>query len=277
MRIQEVTGGGGVRLHVRDCGPEQAPALIFLHGWSQHHLCWRPQVDAPELAAFRRIALDLRGHGMSDAPPEREAYTDGALWADDVAAVLDALGVERAILIGWSYGGYIIGDYLARHGEARLAGVVMVGGAIHCGRAAVGRFIGPGITAHIPAMTGADQPAALAATAAFVKGCTHRPLDEASTLEMMGYNALVPPAVRKALFARTLDFTPQLAAFTLPLLVVHGRQDTICLPAMAEAMLAACTQAELHWFDDTGHMPMREQPQRFNRLLADFARTSLGP
>ena len=69
-------------------------------------------------------AVDLRGHGYSDAP--ESGYDDSANWAGDVAAVLAAEGVtENAILLGWSYGGLVICDYLAAHGTGAVAGEVI--------------------------------------------------------------------------------------------------------------------------------------------------------
>ena len=51
------------------------------------------------------MAYDLRGHGMSEAPLEPEHYADGRLWADDVAAIIQQLVLDRPVLVGWSYGG----------------------------------------------------------------------------------------------------------------------------------------------------------------------------
>ena len=90
--VHTVTGGGGLRLHVREWGDPAGPPILFIHGWSQNHLCWAPQYESALADEFRLIAFDLRGHGMSEAPLEPEHYTDGELWADDVAAIIDHLG-----------------------------------------------------------------------------------------------------------------------------------------------------------------------------------------
>jgi pimeloyl-ACP methyl ester carboxylesterase len=57
------------------------------------------------------VAYDLRGHGMSEAPLEPEHYTDAHLLADDVAAIIDHLRLDRTVLVGWSYGSFVICDY----------------------------------------------------------------------------------------------------------------------------------------------------------------------
>ena len=117
-----VTGGGGLRLHVREWGEPDGPPILFIHGWSQNHLCWARQYESPLADEFRLVAFDLRGHGMSEAPLEPEHYTDGALWADDVAAIVDALGLDRPVLVGWSYGAFVICDYVRAHGQDRHRG-----------------------------------------------------------------------------------------------------------------------------------------------------------
>jgi pimeloyl-ACP methyl ester carboxylesterase len=79
---------------------------------------WTKQYQSPLADEFRLLAFDLRGHGMSEAPLEPEHYTDGRLWADDLAAVIDELRLDRLVLVGWSYGPFVIGDYLrARTGR----------------------------------------------------------------------------------------------------------------------------------------------------------------
>jgi len=62
------------------------------------------------------VAFDLRGHGMSEAPPEVEAYTEPRRWAGDVAAVIEQLGLVRPLIVGWSYGGFVTCDYVRAFG-----------------------------------------------------------------------------------------------------------------------------------------------------------------
>jgi pimeloyl-ACP methyl ester carboxylesterase len=82
---------------------------------------------------------------------------------------------------------------------------------------------------------------------------------------------VVPPAIRGALLSRELDGSDVLARTSVPVLVSHGRDDMIVLPSMAERTLAACPAATLSWYEDVGHMPFWEAPDRFNRELADLA------
>jgi non-heme chloroperoxidase len=76
---------------------------------------WLKQLRSDLGDDFRLVALDIRGHGKSDKP--RDAYGDSQLWADDVKAIIDQLGLERPLLCGWSWDMLIICDYLRVHGE----------------------------------------------------------------------------------------------------------------------------------------------------------------
>ena len=78
--------------------------------------------------------------------------------------------------------------------------------------------------------------------------------------------------IRANLGARELDYDDVLRALEVPLLVTHGRADTVVLPAMAEHVLATCPTAEASWYDGVGHVPHLEEPERFNRELTELTR-----
>ena len=82
----------------------------------------------------------------------------------------------------------------------------------------------------------------------------------------------MPGAIRANLAAREIDCDDVLRALEVPLLVTHGRADTVVLPAMAEHVLATCPTAEASWYDGVGHVPHLEEPERFNRELAALTR-----
>src|SRR5262245_48169730 len=143
MKVHTVIGGGGVKLHVREWGKAEAPPVLFIHGWSQNHLCWCKQYESELVDAFRLVACDLRGHGMSEVPAAPENYTQAELWADDIAAIVSQLGLERPVLVGWSYGGFVICDYVRAYGQLAIAGINFVGAAVTLDTAAFGVLIGP--------------------------------------------------------------------------------------------------------------------------------------
>jgi non-heme chloroperoxidase len=269
-----ITGGGGLRLHVREWGRASGPPILFIHGWSQNHLCWAKQYESDLADEFRLVAFDLRGHGMSDAPLEPGHYTDPALWADDVAAIVDGLGLEQTVLVGWSYGAFVICDYVRAYGTDRIAAIEFVEGVVKLGEAVFGTFIGPGFLDHIAHATADDLPTNIWAMRSFLRACEAQPLAADDFEAALAWNMAVPAQVRAALVAREIDDDDVLRELRVPLLVTHGRADTVVLPAMAEHVLATCPTAEASWYDGVGHLPHLESPVRFNRELARLAHHS---
>ena len=271
-RARTVRGGGGLGLHVREWGPEDGPPIVFVHGWSQNHLCWTRQVESSLAQEFRLVAFDLRGHGMSEAPLEPERYTDAGLWADDLRAILDELELVRPVLVGWSYGAFVICDYIRLRGQERIAAIDFVEGVTKLGETAFGTFIGPGFLDHFVDATSEDLPTSIRAMRSFVRTCLVAPVSDDDVEAAVCWNVVVPAAIRANLAAREIDDDDVLRTIEVPLLVTHGREDSVVLPAMAEHVLATCPTAEVSWYDGVGHAPHIEDPERFNRELAALAR-----
>lgn len=271
MKVYTVRGAAGVNLHVREWGPSTGTPILLIHGWSQSHLCWSKQYGSALSDTARLVALDLRGHGMSDAPTEAEQYTDGDKWADDIAAVIDELALDSPILVGWSYGGYVICDYLRRKGQNKISGVNFVAAAVVLGPKAFGSLIGPGFLENAQAACQPDLPTNIAAIRRFLRACLGKPISQDDFEEFLAFNMVVRPAVRAALAQRQLDFATILEGLTVPVLLTHGRSDTVVLPAMTEYILDHCKTAEVSWFDGVGHLPFLEEPARFNAELKQFA------
>jgi non-heme chloroperoxidase len=270
--IHEVEGGGGLRLHVREWGKADGTPILFIHGWSQNHLCWAKQYESALADEFRLVAYDLRGHGMSDAPLEPQHYTDAELWAGDVAAIIEQLGLERPVLVGWSYGAFVICDYVRMHGQDRIAAINFVEGVVKLGEVAFGTFIGPGFLDHFAAATADDLPTNIRAMRSFVQTCAGKPVPDEEFETALSWNIVVPARIRANLAARQIDDDDVLRTLEVPLLVTQGRADTVVLPAMAEHILAICPTAEASWYDGVAHLPHLQEPKRFNRELAELTR-----
>ena len=88
------------------------PSIVFIHGFSQSNLSWMRQTNSDLTKDFHIVTYDLRGHGNSDKPLEAARYRDGKVWADEVQAVIDAAGLKRPVLVGWSYAGRVMSDYV---------------------------------------------------------------------------------------------------------------------------------------------------------------------
>ena len=272
MKTHTVRGGGGLQLHVREWGKADGPPILFIHGWSQNHLCWDKQYESALRDEFRLVAYDLRGHGMSEAPLGPENYTDGKLWADDLAAIIGQLHLERPVLVGWSYGAFVICDYVRTYGQDRIAAVNLVEGAVKLGESAFGTLIGPGFLDHFVDATADDLPTNIRGMRAFLKDCAAKPLPADDFETALCWNMVVAPRIRASLAARQIDGDDVLRTLMVPLLVTQGRADTVVLPAMAEHILAICPAAEASWYEDVGHLPHLEEPERFNSELASLTR-----
>ena len=184
--------------------------------------------------------------------------------------MIDQTGLDRPVVVAWSYGGYIVTDYLRAFGDSAIAGVDLVGGAVVM-KPPTFDHIGVGMLENVPGMCVPDLVANVAATRRFLARCTAQPLADDEAAAALGWNMVVPAEVRAALLGREIDATDVLSSTALPVLVTHGRDDAIILPSMAEISLEHCRTAEVSWYDGVGHMPFWESPERFDRELADFA------
>jgi non-heme chloroperoxidase len=274
MKVHTVEGGAALRLHVREWGTPGGPPILFIHGWSQNHLCWARQYDSELADEFRLVAYDLRGHGMSQAPLEPEHYTDAGLWADDVAAIIDQLELDRLVLVGWSYGAFVICDCVRARGQDRIAAINFVEGTVKLGGSSFGTLIGPGFLDHFADATADDLPTNIRAMRSFGRTCLTKPLPDDELETAMCWNVVVPAAIRANLAAREIDSDDVLRSLEVPLLVTQGRADSVVLPAMAEHVLATCPTAEA--YDGVGHVPHLEEPERFNDELAELTRRVRG-
>jgi non-heme chloroperoxidase len=111
----------GTKIYLKDWGTGQP--IVFSHGWPLTADDWDPQMLFFGLRGYRVIAHDRRGHGRSSQPWDGN---DMDTYADDLAAVFDALDLKNAILIGHSTGGGEVARYLGRHGSSRVAKAVLL-------------------------------------------------------------------------------------------------------------------------------------------------------
>jgi non-heme chloroperoxidase len=114
----------GTRIFFKDWGDKGAQPVVFSHGWPLTSDAWDGQMQFMFQNGFRVVAHDRRGHGRSDQPGDGN---DMNTYADDLAAVMEALGIENAVMVGHSTGGGEVAHYIGRHGTARVAKVVLVG------------------------------------------------------------------------------------------------------------------------------------------------------
>jgi non-heme chloroperoxidase len=272
MKVHSVMGADGVRLHVEESGNDYGPPILFVHGLSQSGLTWRRQVRSELAEEFRLVTFDLRGHGRSDKP--RDAYEDGRVWADDVHAIFEALGLDGTTVCCWSYGGLVVCDFLRRHGPGRIAAIDLVGAITKIGGPAPPTDIHSPFLALTPGLFSSDAEESAEALTAFSRLCVHGELAAEDLYLTVGCAAVVPPRVRQALLSRSVDNDDLLEDIACPVLVTHGERDEVIDLAVARRHVEAIPDAQLSLHPDVGHAPFLEAPGRFNRELRQLALSS---
>src|SRR5919112_4065 len=116
-----VTTKDGTQIYVKDWGEGQP--VVFSHGWPLNADAWDDQANLVAANGFRAIAHDRRGHGRSSQPWNGN---DMDTYADDLAAVVEALDLKKAVHVGHSTGGGEVARYIGRHGTKRVAKAVLV-------------------------------------------------------------------------------------------------------------------------------------------------------
>lgn len=270
MAIRETVGVDGTPLVYSVTGDPDARALVLLHGWAQSSKCWGPGVLDELAARYRVIAVDLRGHGYSGAPDT--GYADSAIWAGDVDAVLTAEGVTSgAVLLGWSYGGLVICDYLASHGTSAVEGVVLVGAITSIGRGEAGGKVGAAMRAAIPGAMSEEPREAIRALGAFGNALTGPPEGKgAQSQALFGASLATPPRVRAALFNRSASHDDLLRSLDVPVLVLHGTEDSVVDVSAGRHAAELIPQARASFWEGCDHGPFVEDPERFVKEVGEF-------
>lgn len=271
-----VEGWNGVSLYVPEYGNANGIPVILVHGWSQAHQSWARQFSGPLADHCRLIVPDLRGHGLSDKPADAEAYNNSAPWAGDLHAIIETLGLERPLLIGWSMGGWVVQDYLRVHGDGNISGFSLIGSSGSTGRyspvaALEQRENDTAVRASD--MYEEELGANLAATLAFLKACFATLPDADDLAIMTGFNMLCPPHVRLAARKRHEDYGPDLAKTSVPALVQWGIHERLAVSPMPEKTVEALPNGRAIKYTDSGHAPFWEETEAFNADLLTFAQT----
>lgn len=256
---RRVTLSTGVTLAVEDRGGGGTP-LLLVHGYPLDRSLWHAQLDG--VRGRRVIAPDLRGSGESDRSPDA---TTLAAHADDLAALLDAMQVERCVFCGLSMGGYIAFEFLRRHPQ-RVAALVLMdtraGADSDEGKAGRNAAI----------VTARDQGAVAIADAMAAKlfAADVDPRIQAAVVAQMSRSAV--PGIIAALGAMRdrSDSSALLGSIDVPTLVVVGAEDRLTPPDAAREMADAIAGAELVVIDGAGHLPPVERPAETTAALQHF-------
>jgi non-heme chloroperoxidase len=264
-----VTTPDGLTISAQEYGNPNGPGIVFIHGFSQSHLSWMRQTDSDLAKEFHIVTYDLRGHGNSDKPLEAARYRDSKAWGDEVQAVIDAAGLKRPVLVGWSYAGRVISDYVATHGAGGISGIDFVDASIKF----IPEYVGDNLK-NLPLMASEDMLTNINATRVFLHGCFSKQPSADDFETMLAFNMMVPPKVRAGLSGRPLDATEIMSKLAIPVLVSHGAEDKNAKVETAKYTASVIPGAKLSIYDGTGHSPFYEDAPRFNSELAALVRTA---
>lgn len=271
MKTYGVIGGGGVHLHVVEAGNPKGYPILFLHGLSQCSLTWTRQMDSDLSEDFRLVAMDLRGHGLSDKP--REGYTNSRRWAEDVNAVIEALKLDKPVLCGWSYGPLVMLDYIRHYGEESISGLIFVGGVTKLGSNDAISVLTPEFLNLVPGFFSQDAEESVRSLASLLRLCFIRELSAEEFYLMLGWSVSVPPYVRQGLLSRSFDNDDLLPKIRKPLLIAHGSEDAVVRPIAIARHKTCIGHAEIY-MPNTGHTPFWDDAIGFNRRLREFVNSA---
>ena len=257
-------------LAVQEFGDANGHPIVFIHGFSQSYWCWKKQFHDPRLHQFRMIAFDLRGHGRSGKPLERESYLDSKIWASDLQSIIRSLELVKPVVISWSYAGLIVCDYLRHNNDTAIAGINFVGARTKIGTTEAKKMSGSLFLDLAPGFCSENSKVRLNAVHKFLLNLTNCNIPEPDIYEMLGYNLSVPTQTCRALLERIVDNDPVIAKLKIPTLITHGSDDTSVLLSMAHHNHSLIKNSTLSIYKKIGHAPFFEDPNRFNSELREF-------
>jgi pimeloyl-ACP methyl ester carboxylesterase len=272
--VRWLTLPGGERVRAVTCEPAAGadparPAVVCVHGWGCLAYSFRDVLRPLADAGLRAAAPDLRGHGWSDKPLRAADYTPAAL-ASWLAAVLDALGVERAVLVGHSLGGQVVLE-AALAAPERVAGLVLAAplGFSTIARLRALRLATPDVLAPLLPYLATRATVRVGLVTSFAPG--HRPTER----EVDEYWApTADPDLARAvrLIAHASDWAPgppeRLARVGCPTEVLLGVHDNLIDPEAVRPLARALPRGTLDVLAGVGHAIPDEAPERVVAAVA---------
>ena len=245
----------GVEIHYEAHGPENAPPILLSHGYGATSRMWDGQVAA-FADRYRLVLWDMRGHGQSGDPADPALYSH-ALTVGDMAAVLDACGIERAIIGGLSLGGVMSLAFHLAHPE-RVRALMLFD-------------TGPGFR-NPEARRQWNERAEARARELEEKGLPSSGGGAETRLARHRSAQGLAGAARGMLTMQDGSLIGALPQIAVPTLVLVGADDRHFLAA-ADYMAAKIPGVQKTVIPDAGHAANLDQPEAFNRAVAEFLST----
>ncbi len=248
-----------VPLHYRAHGRATGEAIVLLHGWPDSgHSYSRVMPLLP--THFHAVAPDLRGFGDSEKP--ETGYTIPEL-AADVVALLDTLGIERATVVGHSFGSFVA-RRVAEATTGRVSRLVLIGSGFRAAND-VTRSV-------LDELRTLPDPVPESFARAFQASTIHIPLADSFFDELIGESLKLPSRLWSRLLSGLLAFedVEALGRVRCPTLLLWGDRDALFSRADQDQLLAALPDARLRIYEDTGHCPNWERPDAVAADLVGF-------
>lgn len=260
IQLREVTLPSGVRLQYAETGRPDGEPIILLHGYTDSWFSYSRIL--PLLAPkYRAISVTQRGHGDSDRPG---SYT-ASDFAADVDGLMQALGIERATVVGHSMGSFIAQTVAIQYPE-RVEKLVLVGSATVAGNEGV-----LGLRDAVQTLT---DPVPYAFAYEFQASTVFHPVPDEFLQTAVGESLKLPAQVWKDVLDGLIatENADRLDEIQGPTLVIWGEQDAIFPRSEQDALVAAIPRATLSVYPATGHAPHWERPRDFARELEKFVK-----
>lgn len=256
---RDVRLASGLRLRIVEQGAPAGRTMLMLHGWSDSSFSFS-RVMPLLPAEWRVIAADQRGHGESDRPAD--GYTMEHFGRDAIA-LLEALGIARAVVVGHSMGSFA-SQYVAALAPERVSHLVLVDSGVTCRHEAVMGLL--------EAARGFTDPVDEAFIREFQASTIHQPVPPEFFERVVAESKKLPARVWSAIAEELLvyDSRPVLPNVRCPVLIYWGEKDAVFLRAQQEELLRHLSSATFKPYPEVGHTPHWETPETFVDDLLKF-------
>jgi len=269
-RSRFVDLGGGLRVHLRDEGPRDAPVIVLLHGSNASLHTWEPWVRRLG-GRYRIIRYDQPGHGLTGPHPRADYRAAG--FVDVLDRVVSRLGVNRFVLAGNSMGGWVAWNYALAYAD-KLRGLVLIDASGPPEASPTKLPIGFRIArSPIAPLVGKLTPRLLIDRS--VRQSMY--VQDVVTTEMVDryHDLLIYPGNRTATLdrartPRTVAKPEDMARITTPTLILWGAEDTLIPVSAGRWFDRHIPNSTLIVWPKVGHIPMEEAPDRSAKALADW-------
>jgi non-heme chloroperoxidase len=259
-----------IQLYSEGTGNTNGPTIVFVHGFAQAGLAFDSQFYDHDLnRKFRMIRYDMRGHGWSSAPDDINAYKSGTKWGQDLKSVIDAWALKNVTLVGWSYGGIVISEYVRIAGDQNVRNMIYVDASTSVGIQGP-ITLNPNYTSNFPTYVSNDYTTRMLGFKNFTAMVTKWPLSQDNYMRVLGWMLATKPICSKGMHERVSNNSEVLSRFAKPTLIIQGDSDCIQLVLGSQLTQKLIPNSELVILKDAGHACFIDQPQEFNRLISQF-------